>query len=53
MVSWWGWVEMIAALGLCVWLSVRFKGTWARVGIVALALAQLVPVIIWRLMFST
>lgn len=50
--GWIGALELGAALAVCIWLWRRFVGTWARLGILLLALAEALPLVIWALVMA-
>ncbi|MEL6957645.1 MAG: cobalamin biosynthesis protein CobQ [Pseudomonadota bacterium] len=47
-----GAAEIVLCLALCAWLWSRFRGLVMRLLIVSLALAELVPGILWAIMFA-
>ncbi|EAR49605.1 cobyric acid synthase [Oceanicola granulosus HTCC2516] len=47
-----GPVETLASLALCVVLWRRFAGLWPRLAVVAAALSQLAPLVLWALVFA-
>ena len=48
-----GPIEMVASAILCAVLWRRFRTLWSRIGILALACAQIFPPFIWMFVFDT
>lgn len=48
-----GPIEMVASAILCAVLWRRFRTLWSRIGILALACAQIFPTFIWMFVFDT
>ena len=48
-----GPIEMVASAILCAVLWRRFRTLWSRIGILALACAQILPTFIWMFVFDT